>query len=225
MKRLLIISLLLAGCSVGSAFGQFVPSGTIISIDTVSTEPGSSFSVGVRMSNNGLDIAGLQVPLRFTSPYLMVDSVSFAGSVKPSSSQGAVTIDNLADTLAITLFPGYAPTPFPTISTSSGLIATIHFSLSVAAPDGIIPIDTTFSGYGSLRWNGVSFSDPTGMGVYLPGDVIEGAIIVEGGKPMLRICLMSFGSQWSSCWWLTKIRPAGPKWSFFKPVPLVEGSM
>ncbi len=178
MKRFLIIALLLAVGTVGSAFGQFVPSGTQISIDTVNAEPGASFSVSVRMQNNALNIAGLQIPLRFTSPYLTADSVSFAGSVKPSASQAIASIDNLADTLTISVFPGYAPTPFPAISTASGVIATIHFSLSAAAPAGIIPIDTTFSGYGTLRWSGVSFSDPTGMGVYLPSTVTEGAIVV-----------------------------------------------
>ena len=64
MKRFLIIALLLVCGTVGTAFGQFVPSGTLVSIDTVNVEPGSSFTVAVRMSNNALSIAGLQVPLR-----------------------------------------------------------------------------------------------------------------------------------------------------------------
>jgi hypothetical protein len=163
---------------MGSAWGQFVPSGTIVSIDTVTAEPGSSFAVNVRMSNNGLDIAGLQIPLKFTSPYLTVDSVSFVGSVKPPSSQAVVSVDNTADTLSISVFPGYAPAPFPTISTASGVIATIHFTLSGSAPDGIIPIDTIYSGLGNLRWTGVGFTDPTGMGIYLPASVNGGAVVV-----------------------------------------------
>lgn len=177
MKRFLIIMLLGAFC-MGSAWGQFVPSGTIVSIDTVTAEPGSSFAVNVRMSNNGLDIAGLQIPLKFTSPYLTVDSVSFVGSVKPPSSQAVVSVDNTADTLSISVFPGYAPAPFPTISTASGVIATIHFTLSGSAPDGIIPIDTIYSGLGNLRWTGVGFTDPTGMGIYLPASVNGGAVVV-----------------------------------------------
>jgi len=161
-----------------STWSQFISTSAVISIDTVEAQPGTSLAIPIRLANNGIDIAGLQIPLKFESSYLTVDSVSFAGSLKPTGSQSAVEIDNAADTLAISLYPVYAPTPFAVISAAEGILATIHCTLDAGAPDGTIPLDTIYSGHGSIRWTGVGFADPLGMGMYLPASVIGGAVKV-----------------------------------------------
>ena len=161
----------------GLASAQFPTFGGVISIDTVVAQPGDQFGVAVRLSSNDLEIAGLQIPIDFASPYLTVDSISYVGSLKPAAMAAADHIDNGSDTLSFVYYPNLNTYPVATITATSGVLATIYFSRSAAAPDGVIGLDSLYSPT-SLYWTGIGFSDPDGA-LYLPAAFNPGAVVVS----------------------------------------------
>jgi len=48
-----------------------------VRIDSVEASPGESFSVGLWMTDNTDDLSAMTIPLRYTNPFLTLDSVSF----------------------------------------------------------------------------------------------------------------------------------------------------
>lgn len=159
------------------AAAQFPTFNGVISIDTVVAAPGGHFGVPVRLTNNDLEIAGLQIPIQFSSPYLTVDSISYVGSLKPATMASAEQIDNGSDTLSFVYYPSIDTYPIATITASSGVLATIYFTLSASAPDGPIGIDSLYTP-ASLYWTGVGFSDAAGD-LYLPAGFEPGAVVVS----------------------------------------------
>jgi hypothetical protein len=160
----------------------------VISVDTVEAIPGTQVNVPVRLSNNDVPISALAFPLKYSSPYLSVDSISFAGSILPSDFDGKAYFTNIygvIDTIRISYFPHFV-NPIPTIDTTAGVVATIFFSVSPSAPPGTtIPID-------SINWDSVfqldtavfrmemkiTASDITGQVVYYL-DHVPGAVVVR----------------------------------------------
>jgi len=156
----------------------FPVTSAVVSVDAVDAIPGAKVSVPIRISGNSLALAGLQVPLSFSSPYLALDSVSFNGSLKAAGMTGDHWIDNGADTVAFAYYPNYAY-PVPTVSATEGILATVHFTLSPLAPVGaVIPIDSIYHGDSHLRWTGIGFSNSLGTGWYTPAGFVAGAVRV-----------------------------------------------
>ncbi len=149
-----------------------------VAVDSVVVMPGSHFGVAVRLSNNTLGIAGLQLPLRFSSPYLSVDSVSFAGSLKTSGMVATATIDNLSDTVSLFYYPDCNRFPIVTADTPIGVLATVYFSLAATAPSGPIAITEIDHGYGSTIWSGIGFVDAQGNRIYRPQGFVPGVVMV-----------------------------------------------
>ncbi|MFQ6009182.1 MAG: cohesin domain-containing protein, partial [Candidatus Zixiibacteriota bacterium] len=103
----------------------------VISVDTVEALPGEQVEVAVRLSNNDKPISALTIPLKYSSPYLSVDSISLVGSILPSDFSGMRYYTNIyvIDTIRISYIPDIV-SPIPVITTSGGIVATIFFSVS-----------------------------------------------------------------------------------------------
>ena len=112
---LIIIAIMLVLPSIGNA--QFPTFSGVVSVDTVVANPGSHFGVPIRLSGNDLDIAGLQIPLQFDSDYLIIDSISFVGSLLPAEMYAVAHIDNANDIVDFIFLPNLSPTdPIPVFS-------------------------------------------------------------------------------------------------------------
>ena len=180
MKRhvltILSVTMLFLPALAGAQFTSFAGS---VMVDMVEVEPGQSFEVNVRLVGNDLVIAGMQLPLRFNSPYLTLDSVSYATSLKAGGMDAMSLIDNISDTVAISYYPNYNFFPVTTVSASEGILATMHFTLSGLAPVGTIAIDSVYHGDGSIIWSGIGFADAAGMELKVPAAFIPGEISVR----------------------------------------------
>jgi len=159
-----------------AALFPFVAKGATVSIDSAQVLPGHSFQLGIHLSNNTYTISALTIPLEFQSPYLRVDSVSFANSILPASFRGVADIDNVNKTVRVSYIPDQFVSPLPTMNNSQGLIGTIHFTLLAGAAPGNIPIDSlyrdsvvTLGGNQIHYWVRIEFSNQAGTAVYLPG--------------------------------------------------------
>ena len=97
--KILILSTILTGTMSSAIWGQ-VYSG-VVKVDTVEAVPGEHVAVPVRLSNSDAPISGLTVPLKFSSPDLTVDSISFEGSILPSDFDGHVVVDNVSGEIGI----------------------------------------------------------------------------------------------------------------------------
>lgn len=148
-----------------------------VSIDSVQAHRGDHFSVPIWLHNNTVAFSALAVPIRYTSPYLTLDSVSYAGSIKPEAFTGIDQIYAGEQVVKISYIPPIASTtPPPTISASDGLIAKLYFSLSEQAVAGFIQIDSAdidsfiVNGSDTLAnvWIGIILSDDYGDSAYFP---------------------------------------------------------
>lgn len=175
---LLTLIALVVLLSPATTWTQMVPTATVIMVDTIDCAPGEAFALTIRMENSIVPFAGLQLPLRFDSPYVTIDSVSFVGSVKPSGTTGRAEIDETSDTLGITYYPVFGPTPFATVTESAGILATIHGHVEYGAAPGLISVDSIYHPTQSTNWTGIGFADALGLGLYTPNDFIDGGILV-----------------------------------------------
>jgi hypothetical protein len=158
-----------------SALFPIMADGAVISIDSVIANPGTNFTASVRLTDNNHSISALTVPLKFGSPYLSVDSVSFAGTILPASFSGEAEINNTNKTVRISYSPNPSENPIPILSSSQGLISTIFFSVAQTATAGTVPIDSIIKdsivllgGNNIHYWTRVEFSDQSGTVLYLP---------------------------------------------------------
>lgn len=181
--KFLIALTILAGILLPSA-STLAYSG-VVSVDTVEAVPGEHIGVPVRLSNNDEPISGLIIPLKFSSPYLSVDSVSFAGSILPPDFSGYVAVDNVSREIKISYIP-YFVDPIPVMTATGGLVGTVFMSvLPSAIPGTTVPIDSisidtiaTDGGPETHIWQKVHASDSTGTLVLWP-DFIPGAVVVK----------------------------------------------
>ncbi len=175
MLPILIVILLVLPSLAAAQFSSFA--GTVM-VDMVEVNPGASFEVNVRLVGNNMAIAGMQLPLKFNSPFLTLDSVSYATSIKPAGTGASGLIDPVSDTLSINYYPNYNVFPIATVSAAEGVLATMHFTLSSLAPVGAIAIDSIYHGEGPLLWSGIGFTDADGLELKLPSGFIPGEIMV-----------------------------------------------
>ena len=128
------IMLAILTCTLPSAASSQAYSG-VISVDAVEAEPGEHIGVPVRLSSNDVPLSGLTVPLKFSSPDLTIDSVSFAGSILPLDFNGHVVVNNFFHEIKISYLPHFTK-PVPTITTAGGLIGTVFLSVASGATPG-----------------------------------------------------------------------------------------
>ncbi len=178
MRKTSIIALTLTLLMfTSSAFAQYTG---VISVDSVEAQPGESFQVPVRLSNNNLAFSALTVPLHYDSDYLYVDSVSFIGSILPETFSSLVLLEPAEGKIKITYLRKFQVDD-PTIDAEQGLLATIFFRLDLSAPPGVISLDSLNVEHIVAPdlpfWERVEISDASGLFVVLP-DFIPGAVKV-----------------------------------------------
>ena len=149
-----------------------------ITVDSVEATPGSKVAVPIRLIGNIVPIAGIQVALRIESSFFTIDSVSLEGSIKPVGMMSAIAIDNATDSVGIILYPDNSSYPYSTISAASGLLATLHGTVSGDAPLQDIGVDSIFHGTSSIMWTGAGFSDDQGL-FYEASVFHAGAVMVQ----------------------------------------------
>jgi len=167
MRKIIAVVLSLVAVFAISGFAQGIPISSQISVDMVDASPGSHFGVRILMANNSLEIGALQIPLKWVSTSLTLDSVSFVGSLKTADFTGTQNQSDPTSVL-ITYIPAVFTVPLPTFSDAEGLIAEMFFTLAPDAAQGVIVIDS--GGF-------VIFSDNIGQTTYLP-QFAPGAVIV-----------------------------------------------
>ncbi|MFH1686462.1 MAG: T9SS type A sorting domain-containing protein [bacterium] len=161
-----------------TSWSQMVPTSARIMVDTVECVPGEMFALTIRLESSVVPFAGLQLPLKFASDFVTIDSVSFGGSLKPAGTTGRAEIDVATDTMAITYYPAFGPTPFAVVSEAAGTLATIHGRLESGAAPGYISVDSIYHPVPTTNWTGIGFSDALGSGLYVPAGFVSGAIKV-----------------------------------------------
>jgi len=90
MRKIIAVVLSLVAVFAISGFAQGIPINSQISVDMVDASPGSHFGVRILMANNSLEIGALQIPLKWVSTSLTLDSVSFVGSLKTADFTGTI---------------------------------------------------------------------------------------------------------------------------------------
>ena len=180
MKVLAAIVLLIMPVSQAYAYAG------VVTVGNVQVEPGDKGELEIRLSNNDSPISGIEIPMHKTMGDITIDSISFEGNMASSAFYGSVSpFGPIGDTFDVFILPSGFPSPFPTISATNGLLATIHFTVSPTAFDGIIYIDSLFT-VDSLPLGGggytvvikqVNASDPTGLITYFP-DFVSGSITI-----------------------------------------------
>ena len=147
-----------------------------IRIDSVEASPGESFAVGLWLTDNTDELSAMTIPLRYNNPYLTLDSVSFVGAILTSGINGVADLNPENQSLRISYIIDEFTIPLPFISSSQGLLATLHFTLGQGASPDLIAIDSIFrdsviyfDGNEMHFWTRVEFSDPSGTYVIYPG--------------------------------------------------------
>ena len=172
MKKLLIALFVFAlGMMITNnvAYGQSA-AGTV-SIDSVSAQRGEQIAVGVRLAGNTKDIAGLLLPIKYSTANLNLDSVSFLGTVLTSDYSGFVDSFSFQDIIKITYIPTTIETPLPFLQTPNGLLATLFFTVKNSALPGNFGIDSVniVDQIGSTTFETKCYTvDPDGQTTYYP---------------------------------------------------------
>jgi hypothetical protein len=156
-----------------------------MSIDSVQARPGEQFGVKVELHDNNAAFSALMVPIRYVSPYLTLDSVSFVGSIKPLSFTGIGFDHEDIQLVKISYIYVAGSVPPPSIQDTAGVIAELFFTLSADATPQFIPIDSAsidsfiIVGEDTVTnfWTGVVLSNATGDSTYFP-DCIAGGVEV-----------------------------------------------
>lgn len=152
-----------------------------ITAESIFVEPGDQFSLELKLHNNNVDIAGIFIPMHFTSSDIVVDSVSFEGTIIADNFDGVVSIqpDNVVWVSYIPQITGGSITP---IVAYEGLIATMYFSASSTAPQEIIFLDSINNLYevspGHFAQTNVQVSGADGVTTYYP-DFVKGIITIS----------------------------------------------
>lgn len=141
-RSLVRLSFVVTACllvSVATSNGQQVS----VYVDSTESAPGYDVPVRVLMENDE-PVASIIVPLNYRSDRLFPDSVSFEGSVVSPDHQYLATYSSDSNLVRILILPDVV-SPMPFIYDPGGLLATIWFSVSPFAEEGMIVLDTTYT--------------------------------------------------------------------------------
>jgi hypothetical protein len=144
--------------------------------------PGDMFAVKVWFATNNYPITSLKVPLDWGNSNLTCSYVDFTGSMLQSGMEGYYQVNG--NTLEFSYIPSIVH-PLPYIIADSGLLATLYFTASAAAPDVDIAIDSVnrdsivlINSTELHIWTHVEMSDTTGATILLP-DFTAGTIRIR----------------------------------------------
>ena len=183
MKRALfgfLTTFLLVGIiSPAEVFGAY---NGVITVDSIEVAESDPFALAITLSGSDMSFSGMRIPLKFDNSLLDIDSISFAGSIKPVDFQAAGDFSNFEGTVTITYLANFV-NPLPTISTASGLLATVHGHVIPGATSGVKAVvdsinNLTSVGSGIFAWDRVEVTDNTGSGSEIP--LFEAGGVVVG---------------------------------------------
>jgi hypothetical protein len=149
-----------------------------VTVGSVVAHPGDHFALPVYLEGNDIDIMALAVPLKYSSPDISVDSVSFAGTLIKPNMSGVAQINNGEQWVKIAYLPII---DLVMISEPSGLLANIYFTVNPAAPDHVVDVDSInhleWAGPPEL-WTRLEIADTSGYNYYLP-DFSAGQVEIQ----------------------------------------------
>lgn len=144
----------------------------IVSVDQANCLPGGKGSVSVRIRSNDIPIAGMVIPLKYTNPDLVVDSVSYVGALGAGMARIG-SVDQTAKTARLIIYSDPGSSSITTISAPSGVLGVIFYHVkSTAAPAfaSVDSINTSVNlGQNVVLTTRIEFSDATGLQTLLPG--------------------------------------------------------
>jgi len=183
MKRLLTaLGLILAvTCGFVSVADGAVYTG-IVSIDSVTARPGQSIGVAVWLRQNNVPLGAMSLPIKFSNPDLMLDSISLKQTVWTSEFEPHVIIDRYRQTAELTVIPSVMSLPLPSVTTVNGVVARLFFTVAADADPAQTTLDSILKDTiiaGDIHvCTRVTISDNVGSVAYLPG-FIPGEIDVQ----------------------------------------------
>ena len=196
-KKLMILTLAVVMSLAATSFAQTYT--CEMSVENVQVKPGDHFGVKVYLANSNMSFSGMTVPLSFSGNNITLDSVSYAGSIKPSNFNTYTNIDNVNQTVTITyLAPFNYSLPLETISDTEGILAELFFTVSAASGVQSIGIDfidesepVEYDGQTVYKMTKAQLSDVEGQ-ITADPDVVSGGIevqimtaVIDGNNDML----------------------------------------
>ncbi len=175
--RQLLSAIILTAALAGSASAY---SG-VVSADNVSVAPGGTVAVPIMLSGSDTAFSGYEIPIRFNTSALTVDSISFVGALGSGFiREGLVEPDS--QRIRIILYPDFSAGSVQSIPASSGLLARIFFKASPFASPQMIPVDsinqTISLGNGVSLLRQVLFSDGKGK-LLKDADFVAGSVTIQ----------------------------------------------
>ncbi len=181
-KLLLAAALILAVLIISpNAISQTSPGQ--VSVDTIFVEAGQHFPLPLRLTDNELDLAGIMVPMKYSSSSLTVDSVSFIGSFITGDYHGAYYTDELTNTVQVTVLPPISADPIVPMSNPNGLIANMWCTVAPDTDPGVIVVDSI--NQEDPYWQKVHATDASGTFTFMP-DFAEGAVVVMASTDIVE---------------------------------------
>jgi hypothetical protein len=163
---------LYAGCSSDST-SQSPVDPTLVWIDTVEAYPGSSAVVNVNADLKST-LQGLQMPLQFGSNDVIIDSVSFVGTLL-STNPFIDTVPISVDSAYVDILRSY--TASYVIPPSVGKLASLHVTIAADAEFGTVSVDTFTRTLPNANVHRLLLSDNTANEIEV--EFTEGAVIIS----------------------------------------------
>lgn len=177
-KRIVTLISLVILLSIANLYAQDPGIRDTVRIDSIKVLQGSKAVLNVNFYNDE-ELAGIQLPIVYTSPDITIDSVSFVGSRVSYIGMKIVTIDNSIRQAVIAIFVATEAN----IAAGNGLLCKIHFNIPAAIPDQNVVVDTlSFPSAGDLF-----FIDPNAEPLY--PSFLKGKITIGNPQnpPIIRV--------------------------------------
>lgn len=182
-KTIFAFTLVIFICSIGALHAESPQYGGKVIIENKTIAPGQSFILRVLLDNNDFNLTGVNIPLRISSSKITCSYIGFGGSIKNSEMSSYYQIDG--QNIDIAYIPA-AINPLATISSDSGIIATLYLTVAAGAPDENVTISpvneltpVSFAGQTMYKSRRLQLTDATGQYVLAPQ--------FEGGNVNIRL--------------------------------------
>jgi len=194
-KKLMIFTVTALICMFAASVALAQAYNGNIFIESKTVKPGESFTAQVFLTGNDHSITSLRIPLKINSAYLTCTYVDFSGSIKDNSMEGYYTVNG--DDIELSYIPSVV-NPLPVITTDSGLVATLYFTVDGGAPDTTVLIDsvyqdTQFEQFSTTfhQWRRVELADETGGSALQPSfspgsvEICQSTDVVDNANDLL----------------------------------------
>ncbi len=117
------------------------PYSGVVSVDSTTVLPGAHFSLKVHLNNNNVPFAIMRVPMKFISPALTLDSVTFSPVIADSGFGASYYADNVAKTVNLVVLAPFT-SPVPTLNIVNLDFAEMFFHVSTSPTPQVVPVDS-----------------------------------------------------------------------------------